>query len=194
MLDPENYYAKQPPFTGNTVVEIDVPSGKLIAADSLCSVPHFNVEPPLSINYGVGLDAYAVLLAKRANANYAFVGNSSPVIARQADGSLEVISPEWGDFDEPVLNAGETIVARICTDLWATMLTDYQNWLDHGGPDIGTANDAYALEKYTVIEVPAGRHRWTVFSHADGFDMHAAGRVTYARLERIEGGPTKGSL
>lgn len=182
----DNCYAKQPPFTGNTVIEIDVPSGKLIVNDSLRSVEHFDVEPPLSINYGVGLDAYAVLLAKQANAAYAFVGNSSPSVARQADGSLEVINPEWGDFDEPVLNAGETIVARICTDLWAAMLTDYQHWLDHGGPDISTANDRFAIKAYTVFEVPAGKYRWTVFSHADGFDMHAAGRVAYARLESIE--------
>jgi hypothetical protein len=186
MLSPENYYAKQPPFTGNTVVEIDVPSGKLIANDSLCSVNHFNIEPPLSMNYGVGLDAWARLLAEQSNAAYAFVGNSSPSVARQTDGSLDVINPEWEDFDEPVLNAGETIVARICTDLWATMLTDYQNWLDHGGPDISTANDRFAIQAFTVFEVPPGKYRWTVFSHAEGFDMHAAGRVTYARLECIQ--------
>lgn len=182
----EGYYAKQLPFTGNTVVEIDVPSGKLIANDSLCSVAHFNIDPPLSINYGVGLDALARLYAEQANTAYAFVGNSSPSVARQADGSLEVINPEWGDFDEPVLNAEETIVAEICTDLWATMLTDYQNWLDHGGPDISTANDRFAIQAFTVFQIPAGKYRWTVFSHTDTFDTHAAGRVTYARLECIE--------
>jgi hypothetical protein len=182
----EGYYAEQPPFTGTTVVEVDVPSGKLIAADSLCSVDHFNIDPPLSINYGVGLDAWAKLLAKQANTAYAFVGNTCPKVTRQANGSIEVIGPEYDeDLDDSVFNAGEQVVASICTDLWATMLTDYQNWLDHGGPDIGTANDRFAIQALTVFEVPPGKYRWTVFSHADTFDTHAAGRVTFARLECV---------
>lgn len=182
----KDYYAKQLPFTGDTVVEIDIPSGRLIAADSLCSVGHFDIDPPLSINSGVGLDAWAQLLAKDANTGYAFVGNTCPKITRQVDGSLEVVSPEYDeDLDDSVFKAGETVVARICTDLWATMLTDYQSWLEHGGPAIEAANEGFALKKYTVVEVPAGKYRWTVFSHKDTFDTHAEGRVTYARLECI---------
>jgi hypothetical protein len=85
-----------------------------------------------------------------------------------------------------VFKDGENMVAEICTDLWAAMLTDYQNWLDHGGPDISTANEHFAVEKFTVFDVTPGKYRWTVYSHADGFDIHAQGRVTYARLELIE--------
>lgn len=186
MPRPDGFYAAQPEFAGNTVVEIAVPSGKLIAADDLRAVPHFGVEPPLSINYGVGLDAYARVLAEQANTAYAFVGNTCPAIARQADGSFEVVDPAWNEAtDEPEFSQDEQVVAEICTDLWATMLTDYQNWLDHGGPAIEAANDRYALEKYTVFEVAPGRYRWTVHSHADSFDTHAAGRLTFARLELI---------
>jgi hypothetical protein len=183
----DNYYAKQPPFTGTTVTEITVPSGKLIAADSLCSVEHFDIEMPLSIESCVGLDAWARLFAEQANTAYAFVGNSSPLIAQQADGSIEVINPEWGDGpDVPELNAEETVVARVITDVWATMLTDYRNWVDHGGRCMETAPGGMSGTRFTVFEVPPGRYSWTVFSHADGFEMHAAGRVSYARLECIE--------
>lgn len=181
------YYAEQDEFTGTTVVEISVPSGKLIAADSLRRIEHFNIDAPLSMNSGAGLDAWAQVVAKQSNTAYAFVGNSCPTVTRQPDGSLEVISPAFNEeTDEPVFHKGESPVAEICTDLWATMLTDYQNWLDHNGPDISIANQPFGTDVYTVIDVAAGKYRWTVYSHSDDFDMHAEGRVTYARLECIE--------
>lgn len=187
MSDPESYYARQPAFTRNTVVEIDVPSGKLIAADDLRRVEHFDVDPALSINTGFGMDAYAALLAEQRNTAYAFVGNTSPTVTRQPDGSLEVVSLDYNEqTDEPVFIADEHPIAKICTDLWATMLTDYQNWLDHGGSDISAGGQASAIQKFTVIEVPPGKYRWTVFSHNDSFDMDAEGRITYARLEPID--------
>lgn len=181
------FYAEQPEFTDTTITEITVPSGRLIAADDLRSVEHFNIEAPLSVNSGVGLDVLAVLTAQQANTAYAFVGNTSPMVTRHGDGSIEVVSPDWpDDADIPVFKDGENMVAEICTDLWAAMLTDYQNWLDHGGPAISTANEHFAIEKFTVFDVTPGKYRWTVYSHADRFDIHAQGRVTYARLECIE--------
>ena len=180
-----DYFAEQAEFTGDTVVDLDVPSGQLIAADHLRLVEHFNVEPPLSINSGVGLDAWARLFAQKCNTAYAFVGNTSPSIVREGDAALSVISPDWEDSSR-VYEDNEEPVARIWTDLWATMLTDYQNWLDHGGADISTINNKFLVEVYTVIDVAPGKYRWTVFSHKDGFDCHAAGRVTFARLECIE--------
>ena len=183
---PEDFYADQPEFTGNTVLEVTVPSGKLIVADSLCRLDYFNVEPPASISSGAGLDAWARLFASETNAAYAFVGNTCPRVVRQPDGALEVISTAWDEAEEPMLNDGETSVAAICTDMWATMLTDYQHWLDHGGQDISTVNQRYSIEVYTLIDVAPGKYRWTVYSHADGFDVHAEGRVAFARLELIE--------
>lgn len=180
------YYDKQPEFLGTTVVEIDVPSGRLIAADSLCSIEHFDVDPPLSINYGFGLDVWAKKFAE-LNLAYAFVGNTSPSVTRDAAGLIQVVSPDWNEkTHEPKLDAGERVVASICTDLWAAMLTDYQGWLDHGGPDVAAANAPYALEKYNVIDVAPGKYRWTVYSHSDRFDRDRDGRVTYAQLELIE--------
>lgn len=182
-----DYYAKQPEFYGPTVVEITVPSGRLIAADTLHSVKHFNIDPPLSINSGYGLDAWAKKLAE-VNVAYAFAGNTSPSVIRRADGIIQVATPGWDEEldDEAKFGDDETIVASICTDLWATMLTDYQGWLDHGGPDVKAANAPYGLKKFNVFEVTPGKYRWTVYTHTDRWDRDAPGRITFAQLELIE--------
>lgn len=164
-------------------VEITVPSGRLIAADDLRSVPLFNIETPYDRRGHMDLDVLAEAQARDTNAAYVYVGNSSPSVLRKPDGSLEVVSPEYGDEDEGLLHEGEVPVASICTDLWATMMTDYQHWLDQGGPAVETDG---SWSKFTVIDVPAGRYRWTMYSHVPGFDMDAEGRTTYARLELIE--------
>ena len=163
-------------------VEITVPSGRLIAADSLLSVEAFNIDAPWDRNANIDWNAYSELLAKQVNTGYAFVSNSCPSVVRQVDGSLEVVSPEYGDNDEPVLRDGETVVAGICTDLWATMITDYQNWLDQGGRTVSPGEDS----RFTLIDVRPGRYRFTIYSHAAGFDCDSFGRITYARLELIE--------
>jgi hypothetical protein len=181
-----DYYAKQPEFLGNTVVEISVPSGKLIASDDLRSTKHFDIEPPFSINYGSGLDAWAKEFAARTNTAYAFVGNSSPSVTRRNDGLIRVANPAWIKDADPAFDDDETVVAKICTDLWATMLTDYQNWLDHGGSEVAVANAEFAFDTYTVFGVTPGKYRWTVYSHSDYFDRDSLGRVTYAQLELVE--------
>lgn len=175
-------------YDGVPCTEIDIPSGKLIVADNLGRVEHFNVEPPMSINTAAGTDAWARLLATQANTAYAYVGNSCPSVIRTAAGALEVTRLGWDHENDSPLQPGEgeEKVASICTDLWATMATDYQHWLDHGGPDIAAANEPYGLDVFTVIDVTPGRYRWIAYSHVDSFDMDASGRVTYARLERIE--------
>lgn len=181
-----DYYAKLPEFLGNTVIEISVPSGRLIATDDLRSTKHFDIEAPLSINYGSGLDAWAKEFAERANTAYAFVGNTCPSVTRRTDGLIQVVTPAWGDDEDPAFKDDETVVAKICTDLWATMLTDYQSWLDHGGPEVAVANADFAFDTYAVFDVTPGKYRWTVYSHADYFDRDNLGRVTYAQLELIE--------
>lgn len=166
-----DYYDKQPEFLGNTIVEISVPSGKLIAGNDLRSVPYFDVELPLSISSGVGCDAWAKEFAEKANGALASVGNSSPTVVRMESDRFHFVNGARN---------GEISVAWICTDLWAVMLTDYQNWLDNGGEEVTEDDD------YTVFDVTPGKYRWTVFSHADNFDPHARGRVLYAALDLIE--------
>ncbi|QOT19364.1 hypothetical protein [Paenarthrobacter sp. YJN-5] len=180
------YYDQPPAFLENTVIEISVPSGRLIATDDLRTVKYFEIDPPMSINYGAGLDAWAKKFAE-INVAYAFVGNTCPSVTRLPDGLIQVVTPAWNEeTDEAEFNDDEVVVAKICTDLWATMLTDYQGWLDHGGPEVEAANERYALTVFTVFDVTPGKYRWTVYSHSDRFDRDSLDRVTYAQLELVE--------
>lgn len=174
------------PFYGDTVVEISVPSGRLIVSDDLRSVDFFNTKPEGSINYGVNLDAWGKAQAVAANLAYAFVGNSCPDITRQLSGELLVVTRAWDEEkDEAAIEDGEVVVASICTDHWAVMMTDYQNWLDNGGPDVKVANEPYAIEAFQLIDVTPGLYRFTVYSHSDRFSLDDFGRTVYAKLELV---------
>ncbi len=185
-------YDKLPAFYENTVVELSVPSGKLIVADNLRGKDggFFDLEPEMSINYGRGLDAWARDYAEKKNMGYAFVGNTCPSIVRRKDGVLEVVTGGWDeetDTEIPKHGPDDEVVAGICTDLWATMITDYQHWLDNGGSEVEKANEGYSLEKYQLIDVESGQYRWTIFSHNDKFDTWDNGRLVFAELELIQG-------
>lgn len=180
------FYDKLPPFYENTVLEISVHSGKLIVSDELREPEKFRIEAKLNPNYGLGMNALAQEFAEKANMAYGFVGNSCPSVAKQADGTLLVLQGAYDEEeDETVFNDDETVVAWICTDHWAAMMTDYQNWLDNGGSAVekeGLHHDGGT----TVFDVTPGKYRWTAYTHNDHFNLHAYGRVVYAKLELIE--------
>lgn len=173
------------PFLGNTVVDINVPSGKLIMSDDLRAVEKYRVEMRESINYGRGCDLYARDHAEQVNVAYASVGNTCPTITVNADGVIKFVNPDYDDTDSAILEEGETNVGWICTDLWAVMAVDYQQWLDDGGKPVDEANAEYAVQSFTVLDVEPGKYRWTVYSHSDNFDRDADGRVLFAELEKI---------
>lgn len=178
------YLAPQEFFVGPTVVEIAVPSGKLIASDDLRMGP-LEVDPQQSLNYGAGLDAYSQLFSKY-NVAYAFVGNTCPKITRNSEGLIQIVSLDWNkNTRESILTDGEVAISSICTDVWATMITDYDFWLACGGKTVEKANEDYSVQKFSVIEVTPGKYRWTVYSHADDFDSDASGRIVFAKLELI---------
>jgi hypothetical protein len=185
MITAQEYYAPQERFSGTTVVEIAVPSGKLIASDDLRKGP-FDLEPQQSINYGIGTDAYSRLFAESRNIAYASVGNTDPRITKNADGLLQVMSPFWSEETGVVFEESEEIVARICTAHWAVMLTDYDFWLACGGKTLEEANKEYKVQSYFLIDVTPGKYRWTVYSHSNFFDSDVTDRVVFAKLELIE--------
>jgi hypothetical protein len=185
MITAQEYYAPQEPWSGTTVVEIAVPSGKLIASDDLRKGP-FDIEPQQSINYGIGADAYSRLFAETRNIAYASTGNTCPQITKNADGLLQVVSPFWSEETGSVLEESEKVVARICTDHWATMLTDYDFWRACGGETVEEANKEFNSETFFLIDVTPGKYRWTVYSHSDFFDVDSLDRVVFAKLELIE--------
>lgn len=176
----------RPFFAGPTVVELSIPSGKVIISDDLRKPKHFDIESPLDL-YSDGLDEWARMFAGQVNVGYAFVGNTCPTVTRLSDGGICVVSGEYDeDTDVVALEDGETEIFTICTDHWAAMITDYQNWIDNGGPTIERANEGYGLQKFEILDVTPGRYRWTAFSHSDSFDTHAVERNVYAQLELIE--------
>lgn len=184
MTTAQEYYAPQEPFTGTTVVEIVIPSGKLIASDDLRKGV-LDLEPQQSINYGAGCDAYAKLFSQ-LNVAYASVGNSCPRITRNSDGLIQVMSPYWSAETGTIFEENEEVVAEICTDHWATMITDYDFWLALGGKTVEEANKEFNSETFFLIDVTPGKYRWTVYAHADDFDRDVTDRVVFAKLELIE--------
>lgn len=177
---------KPEPFHEDTVVEINVPSGKLIMSDDLREVAKYDIDSPISINYGRGCDALARISAEQANLAYAQVGNSCPSITVNTEGVIQFVSPEYDeDTNSVIFEDGEVKVGWIITDLWAVMAVDYQQWLDDGGKPVEEANAEYPTDPYTVLEVKPGKYRWTVFSHNDSFDGWADGRRVYAKLEPV---------
>jgi hypothetical protein len=178
----------KPAFAGPTVAELSIPSGKIIASDDLREPEHFDIEDESFIDGAFGWDLWAKDLAEKANVGYAFVGNTSPSITVKSDGVFRVVKGEY-DEENPSKSPyedDETVIAEICTDHWATMITDYQYWLDHGGKPVEKLNEPYKFLVFTVFDVTPGKYRWTVYSHSDSFRNHADGRLVYAQLELIE--------
>lgn len=172
---------KPEPFNGETVLEIDVPTGKLVIADSL--EPVFIPAAVGNINYGRGQHETTLQYAKDYKVASAFVGNSCPTVVQQANGDYLVVSVEFDEEKNDVIfENGEQEVAHVVTDSWSVELTDYQNWLDQGGEEL---NDG-ASHRYTVLAVAPGKYRWTVKSHADGWDYYEFPRAEFATLELIE--------
>ena len=185
MARTKDYYAKPPVFEEFTVVELSIPSGKIIASDDLRGADFFDVEQTHSINYGAGLDAWARAWAAEANVGYSFVGNTCPSITVNQDGMIQVVSPDHDETgDELVFQDGENSLTKISTAHWAVMMTDHQHWLDNGGAEI--ENEKERLSEFAVFDVTPGKYRLTTFSHNDYFDINRSGRVVYATLELIE--------
>lgn len=172
---------KPEPFYGETILEIDVPSGKLVVADSLG--PVFYPESVSSINYGRGQHEMALKYAEDYNVASACVGNSCPTITQQTDGSYMVVSLELNEEEDDVIfEDGEKKVAHVVTDSWSVELTDYQNWLDNGGEELTEG----ARHRYTLLSVTPGKYRWTAKCHADGWDYYDFPRAEFATLELVE--------
>jgi hypothetical protein len=179
-LNIEMELRKPEPFYGETILEIEVPSGKLVIADSL--TPVLTPEAVGDFNYGRGQHDTTLKYAKDYHVASAFVGNSCPKIVQQTDGIYLVVSLDVDEKDEDIYENGETEITTVITDSWSVELTDYQNWLNHGGQELA---DGYS-HVYDVINVVKGKYRWTVKSHADGWSHYDFPRAEFATLELIE--------
>lgn len=172
--------AKPAPFYGETILEIDVPSGKLIFAGTLAPLFTSNLTNTI---HGQEMQDVATNYAEKHDVVSAYVGNTPPHITLQRDGSYKIIHPDYdphrrGYFYEN----SELDLGIVSTDTGHIEVTDYQNWLDNGGEELSNGNK-YG---YIVLNVPKGKYRWTVYSHSDNWHKYELPRSEFVTLELIQ--------
>jgi hypothetical protein len=178
-----------------TVVEVDVPSGKLIVDDDLRPVINYDIDQGAGYNSTLGQAQVVEGYAREANAFYGPTLNTCPALYEIEPGRYVVANPAYLDDDDYdgsesgadewgalPLSMGGTAIAGICTDLWAFTMVDYEQWLAKGGEPVDQQNQNGTR---SVVEIPAGRYRMTYHGGEEDFDFHAAGEVVFATIERI---------
>jgi hypothetical protein len=169
------------PFTKKTVLELSIPSGKLVISD--CLNPIFT---PVGYESAGALHNIAVNYIKNFGVATARV-ESSPSLVFKNDGRILIADVNDEDDNEITLD-DETVAPyhRTGTYDYAIEMTDYTNWLNHGGENL---DDGKSYD-YTLLDVEKGRYRWIVMSHSAEFDSDLEreknNRVVYAELELIE--------
>lgn len=172
------------PLTEDTIIELDIPSGKIVTGDSL-----FSAVPDLtgyySINHGEGLDRYSRQLNKETGLGYIFAGNTSPHITKDKNGVIKVVNFELDHHDEEILVNGEQILAWVNTDLWAVSMIDHDKWVAYGGGENGKPNSK-SDRKYQVFEVTPGKYRLSIHSHQDDIELNTTERFELATMKLME--------
>jgi hypothetical protein len=172
-----------------TVVEIDVPSGRLVCDDSLRDAEGFDwndedEKKMASYNTMLGQAQVVELLATRG---LAFVpcGNSCPGMWEIEPGKYKVANAGYDEKTDEELTPefGGKRLNSFCTDLWAASMADYDNFLARGGKPVEDDNQ-YGTR--WVMDVPAGRYRLTYHVGEKDFDRDAYSKpVVFADFERI---------
>lgn len=153
-----------------SVIDLAVPSGRIIVADDLRPVYDPEMQPDPGYNSVAGQVQFTHLMAAVGCA-YGPVGNTSPSLVRVGDGRYEIVS-----FDEDE-GYGQETLASICTDLWAYSIADYDHWLSQGG-------DSEDLEFLDVVDVEPGVYHFTHLTGLRGFDDETWPTV-YATIELL---------
>lgn len=163
-----------------TVTVLHVPSGRLIVDDSLRDVynPDFK---DVDYNSAMG-QAEAVRRNAEAGCAYGPVLNTSPGLYKTPTG-YAIANTGWDDETcERLEPEGWTELARVCTDLWAYSIADYQDFLDKGGKPI-EEEDNYGSR--SVVEVEPGDYEFTLYTGRADFDCHGEGNVVFATIKKI---------
>ncbi|MFF9786356.1 hypothetical protein [Streptomyces nigrescens] len=166
-----------------TEITLDVPSGKLIVTDDLRAVYDVDIDAGASYNTALG-KAQVVEAMAALGCAYGPVGNSCPGLYREGENSYIIASPIHDDDDVPSLPE-EDRLARICTDLWAYSIADFEDWKAKGG-----APENKRLGHYTVVDVTPGAYKFTLHTGERGFDNYTADTVIFAHIERVAPAPT----
>jgi hypothetical protein len=190
------------------VMELAVPSGKMIVHDSLAPVFDFDL---MNYNSKLGQAEAQQIMAAQGCA-FGPVGNSCPSLVRTGEpGSnsfaITNIDEDLEPGDEGYV-AGEKL-ASICTDLWAYSIADLDHFVAAARAkfEAATAEERFALVRHelinwavqpgdpreridelgwtvTVVDVTPGTYRFTHHSGEAGFDGDAW-PVAYAHVELV---------
>lgn len=187
------------------VIDIAVPSGKMIVTDDLRPVFDFKV---LNYNATVG-QAQAQQIMGAQGCAYGPVGNSSPSLLRTGDGTFIIASfdDELELEDEGYIDAER--LAGICTDLWAYSMADLDHFVAVARTKFAAADagerDAFAKHELfnwavqpgdprdrldqlgwtvTVVDVEPGVYRFTHHTGELGFDRDDFPAV-YAHVHKV---------
>lgn len=166
---------------GITVVDFEIPSGKLVMADSLGE--HFDLGP-----YPKGRKMHQERmeeLVKTYGMVHFPVGNCSPDFYRTEVKGRYVVANYYAEnlcdaagcvwpadatecSEHPEVPHGWEKLGGVCTDLWGVSLMDYELWLT-------APEDKRKEARYVeVAEIPAGRYRVTYHGTEKDFDIFNA--------------------
>jgi hypothetical protein len=159
-----------------TSITLDVPSGKLVVTDDLR--PTYDWDSAAFADYNTAQGQAQVVRAMAAiGCAYGPVSNSCPGLYRTGPDTYVIANPDFEE-ESPSLS-DDTLLAGICTDLWAYSIADFEHWTSRGG----TVEKLNGAE--TIVEVRPGTYRFTHHSGERGFDAHAPETVIFAHVERI---------
>lgn len=169
-----------------TVVRINVPSGKLIVDDDLRDTYSPDTNGCGDYNTPIG-QANVVKLNAEHGCAYFPVGNSCPSVYRRPDGTYVIGSPAWDEETDDFSTAdGWTELAGVCTDLWAASLADYDDYLLKGGKPVEQVKDEPGGWTRNVIEVEPGTYEFRFYGGRRDFDDMANGSTIYVDFHKVE--------
>ncbi|MCI4659719.1 hypothetical protein [Cryobacterium zhongshanensis] len=187
------------------VIELAVPSGKMIVHDSLARVFDFDL-----MNYNSKLgQAQAQQIMAAQGCAFGPVGNTSPSLVKTGEGAFIIanIDDELEPGEEGYV-VGEKL-ASICTDLWAYSIADLDHFVATARAQLAAASDKERVElvkrelfrwavqpgdprdridqlgwTVTVVNVTPGTYRFTHHTGEVGFDSDDW-PATYAHVELV---------
>jgi hypothetical protein len=165
-----------------TVIDLHVPSGKIIVTDDLRPIYNRDTDELGNYNTVLGQSRFIEAMAEIGCA-YGPVGNSCPSLYRTGEGKYVIASDGWTDEEDNVvdlkLNEGYERLAQIITDLWAYSIADLDDYLAKGGEPVNHWGR-------TVVEVPPGTYRFTHHTGERDFNRDDWTKpIIYAHIEKI---------
>ncbi|GAA1623960.1 hypothetical protein GCM10009733_020750 [Nonomuraea maheshkhaliensis] len=160
-----------------TTITFNIPSGKLLVADDLRPIYDWYDTNFASYSSAIG-KAQAIKAMAAIGCAFGPASNCGLGLYRTGPDNYIIATPTYDDDDNPSI-AEDTQLAKICTDLWAYSMVDFQAWKTRGGDP---AKLGYGD---TVVDIPPGTYQVVHHSGERGFEWDIAETVVWAHMERI---------